>query len=121
MLVRPFQHKIKTPGRAKAWADIAESLIARGEKATQRSVRDRVKELMDKVKHNNKKERAASGIEVKETPDEKRVREIVEDLIQEEMDIEAVKKTKDDEERKKMHGAEMRKRACETFGESQKR
>lgn len=76
---------------------------------------------MDKVKQKNKKEKAASGISVEETADEQHIRQSIEDFIQEEEDIESAPKEKGDEEKKKADGAEMRKRACESYGETQKR
>ena len=66
-------------------------------------------------------ERAASGLAVEETDEEKRIQEGIKDLIQEEEDIKMAQKERGDDEKKKADGAEMRKRACETYGETQKR
>lgn len=90
-------------------------------KVDKRAVRDRISSLMDRVRDKNRQEKAASGIAVEETDDEKKLIETVEEFIQEEMDIESMPKEKGDEEKKKAEGAEMRKRACETYGETRKR
>ncbi|XP_071956204.1 uncharacterized protein [Antedon mediterranea] len=123
ILARPFQSKKGTTERGKAWQAVADAMKAREYKVDRRAVRDRISNLMDKVKGKNNKEKAASGIAVEETDEEKylRIRESIEEFIQEEEDIEMLPKERGDEEKKKADGAEMRKRACETFGETRKR
>ncbi|XP_071944299.1 uncharacterized protein [Antedon mediterranea] len=121
ILARPFQSKKGTTERGKAWQAVADAMKAREYKVDRRAVRDRISNLMDKVKGKNNKEKAASGIAVEETDEEKQIRESIEEFIQEEEDIEMLPKERGDEEKKKADGAEMRKRACETFGETRKR
>lgn len=121
ILTRPFQFRQGTRERGKAWQEVADAMRARNYKVDKRAVRDRVTHLMDKLKDKNRMEKAASGIAVEETEEERKIRENVEDLIQEEEDIESAPREKGDEEKKKMDAAEMRKRACETYGETQKR
>ena len=121
ILARPFQFRKGSTERGKAWQDVATALKARDMKVDKRSVRDRVNSLIEKVKDKNRKEKAASGIAVEESDEERKIREIIEDLIQEEEDIEAAPREKGDEEKKKADGQEMRKQACETFGETRKR
>ena len=117
----PFQYKYKTTDRAKAWQQVAEAMQKRGYRVDSRAVRDRINILKDQFKAKNNMERAATGIAVEESEEEKMIREAVEVMIQEEEDIELAPKEKGDEEKKKADGAEVRKRACETFGETRKR
>lgn len=119
ILARPFEYRQGTRERGKAWQEIADTMKASNFKVDKPAVRDRVSHLMERVKDRIKREKAASGIAVEETDEEKRIRESVEDLIQEEEDIESA--PKDQREEEKADGAEMRKRACETYRETQKR
>ena len=121
IIARPFQYRQGTRERGKAWQEVADAMKGQNFKVDKRAVRERISHLMDKIKRRNKMELAASGIEVKETDEEKKIRESIEDLLQEEEDIESAPKERGDEEKKKSDGAEMRKRACETYRESQKR
>ena len=58
---------------------------------------------------------------MEETLKEKKMREIGQDLIQEEVDMESSIEDASGEAHKKTQAAEMWKRACETVGETQER
>ncbi|XP_030830546.1 vicilin-like seed storage protein At2g18540 isoform X1 [Strongylocentrotus purpuratus] len=120
-LANPFQFRYKTSDRARAWQQVAEGMVKKGYKVDCRAVRDRIHVLKDKVKAKNNVERAASGIAVEETEEELGIREAVERMMQEEEDIELAPKERGDEQKKKAEGEELRKRACETMGETRKR
>ena len=119
ILANVFQTRKGTTARGNTWKAVAAAMQERGFDVDARAVRDRITHLKDKVKEENRKEKAASGIAVEETDEEKSIREAIEDMMQEEEDIE-LSKQKGDEEKKKAEGAEMRKRACETYGETQR-
>ncbi|XP_038063011.1 UPF0746 protein DDB_G0281095-like [Patiria miniata] len=122
ILARPFQYRQGTRERGRAWQEVADAMRASNFKVDKRAVQDRMTSLMERVKAKNKRETAASGIAVEETDEERKIRECVEDMLQEEEDIESAhQKEKGGEEKKKADGAEMRKRACETYRETQKR
>lgn len=121
ILARPFQFKQGTRERGRAWQDVADGMVARQFQLDKRAVRDRVAYLCQKVKVNNRKEEAASGISVEESEEEKKIRESIEQIIQEEEDAEYQSTDMTSEAKKKLDGAEMRKRACETYGETMKR
>lgn len=114
-----FQSRKGTAARGNAWKAVAAAMQNRNLDVDARAVRDRITHLKDKVKDDNRKEKAASGIAIEETDEEKSIRQGIEDLMQEE-DIE-LSKEKGDEEKKRAEGAEMRKRACETYGETRQR
>ena len=121
VLANPFQYKYKTGDRARAWQQVAEGMQRKGLKVDCRAVRDRIHILKDQVKAKNNLEKAASGIAVEETEEEKAIQEAIERMLQEEEDIELAPKERGDEQKKKVEGEELRKRACGTLGETRKR
>ena len=121
-VARPFQYRSGTRERGKVWAEVAERLQdLHNLKVDTRSVRDRVSQLMNKRKNRNRKEKAASGIAPKGTAEEASIREILEEFIAKEEDVESMAKVTSEEEQKRKAGLEIRKRACETLGETSKR
>ena len=108
VLAHPYEYKYKTTDRAKAWQQVAEAMQKRGYRVDSRDIRDRINILKDQIKAKNNMERAATGIAMEETEEEKMIREAVEVMIQEEEDIELAPKEKGDEE-KKADGAEVRR------------
>ena len=100
ILANVFQTRKGTAARGNTWKAVAAAMQERGFDVDARAVRDRITHLKDKVKEENRKEKAASGIAVEETDEEKSIREAIEDMMQEEEDIK-LSKQKGDEEKKK--------------------
>ena len=119
-MIRPFQFKARSRERGAAWKEIADNLSPKINelKIEQRAVRERVTFLLDRQKKKNREHLRASGIGGEETDEEKNMREVVEDLIEQEEDYVIVNKG---EEEKRKQGVEMRKRAVETLGETKQR
>ena len=124
ILANVFQTRKGTAARGNTWKAVAAAMRERGfdvDARALRAVRDRFTLLKNKVKQENRKEKAPSGIAVEETDEEKSIREAIEDMMQEEEEDIELSKQKGDEEKKKSEGAEMRERACETYGETRQR
>lgn len=118
--VNPFKFKERTKERGKAWEEAASNLKKHGYEITKRSVRDRYKNLKETVTKRNGKELKESGISPYLTDWQLEVTQIVEDLVEVEKET---KEQQNDEVKKQLpvDGVEMRKRALESFTETNKR
>lgn len=116
--LNPFQYKDRTRERGKVWEDVATKLQGHGIDVSRRAVRDRYNTIKDNIKRKNNLEMKQSGIAPELTPSETEVTQIVESLVEVEADT---KEQETEEEKKKVDGVEIRKRALESFTETRKR
>lgn len=92
-----------------------------GHRVTKRAVRDKYKAVKDVIAKRNTRELNESGIAPELTEVETEITHIIEDLteVEETKERQSVKDC--DEAKKKNDGKELRKRALETFAETNKR
>lgn len=126
LVEEPYKFKKGSADRGKSWTKIAEILNKNNEvkfKVAQRGVRERVERLEKRYKDQMKEEEAASGIEVDEPTElEVLISEIIDREKIEEETRESTQSTSTQKiEADKKTAEEMRMKAMERFGETQKR
>ena len=120
--VNPFQYKQRTQESSKAWDEVTANLQKHGLTVNKRAVRDKYYKLKDSVIKKNRSEEKASGIAPELTGTQAELTQIIEDLTEVENDSkEILTQQQQKEEKKQLDGVEMRKRALETFTETNKR
>ena len=125
LVVQPFQWQPKTQERGQAWTKIANELNAINHlrfTVNQKSVRDRLKLLIQRFKRKTRDEERETGINPDETELDMALEEIVDltDEANQEYEEESEKKKKKlEDDRKKAE--ELRQRSLETLGETRKR
>ena len=124
LLIRPYQYSKGSKENAVGWQKITDNLNENLENfnVLTKAIRDHFNLLISKRKTKKNEEDRASGISV----EEKEIDVLLDEILDDINDCKEVlankneaKKRVDDQEKEK--GAEMRLRAMETFGESQKR
>ncbi|KAJ8036267.1 hypothetical protein HOLleu_20188 [Holothuria leucospilota] len=121
-LINPFQYKERTKERGQAWDTIADNLQKLKYCVTKWSVRDRYKLLKDQVLKKNREDAKASGISTDEVSNKPELTQIIEELVEVEKERrEQQTEIREKEEKKEQDGAEMRRRALESFAETSKR
>ncbi|XP_072173909.1 uncharacterized protein [Diadema setosum] len=120
--INPFKHKQRTKESSKAWEDITSNLKKHGLNVTKRAVRDKYYKLKENVMKKNKTEEKSSGIAPEHNDTEAELTQIIEELTEVENDSkELLTQKQQQEEKKQLDGVEMRKRALESFTETNKR
>ena len=120
--MQPFKAKKGSPERGRIWNLIAESLNQIDKpkfKVNKRSVRERFNLLAEKYKTKIRNEEKASGISPEITELDMLLEEIL--ALVEEMVTKIHAQDKVSEEKGKAQAQEMRKKALERLGETQKR
>lgn len=123
--IEPYQFKMRSPERGKAWETISNNLNATTclkFRVTPRSVRDRYNLLTKKLQAKLTSEEKASGINATNSELDDLLEEIVEKekAAREKLDFEDESKKKA-AEKEKTAAEEMRKRALERVGQTSKR
>ena len=120
--VNPFQYRPRTKESSKAWEEVTSNLQNHGLAVTKRAVRDKFYKLKDGISKKNRNEEKASGIAPELTDTQLELTQIIEDLTEVENESkESQAQQQQKEEKKQLDGVEMRKRALETFTETNKR
>lgn len=114
----PYQYRVGSKERGAAWTAIAANLEELGMKVNQRSVRERFGRMLTSFKQKEAAEKRASGVEVEFTERDKALLDICERMSEFE---EAVEQERAKEKRDRETADEMRKRATERLGETNKR
>ena len=121
-LMQPFKAKKGSPERGRIWNLIAESLNQIDKpkfRVNKRSVKERFNLLAEKYKTKIRNEEKASGISPEITELDMLLEEIL--ALEEEMVTQIHAQDKVSEEKGKAQAQEMRKKALEKLGETQKR
>ena len=120
--VNPFQYKGRTSKSGAAWEEVAENLRKHGYQVDRRGCREKFQKVKDTIKKRNAKELKESGIAPELTDEDAEITKIVEDIEEHEKEAkEQQGEVAAEENKKHLDGVEMRKRALETFSETNKR
>ena len=120
-----FNTKKSSPERGQVWNDIADNLCQLQQptfRVNQKSVRDHYNKLVMGYKGKMQDELNASGI----SPEEREIDELLEEIAEKEMALEAEKENIDNENNRRMQAEkvaadDMRRKAMETQAQTQKR
>ena len=120
--INPYQYKGRTARSGAAWEQVAVNLRHHGFQVEKRGCQEKFKKLKETIKKRNAKELRESGIAPELTEEEQEITKVVEDMEESEKEAKEFQGEAAAEETKKhLTGVEMRKRAMETFSETNKR